>query len=224
VFRSVSTPAGAPQVRERLCRAIVPLTMIRWGRFAAAYALLGIASGSIAIVWGKGSPLHHPDPWLHLSALDGHSYSLAVGLAFSALIVVTTRALVPRISWARALHRQLRPIATGISFAGIGVLAVLSAVGEEVFFRGLLQPWVGLVPQALLFGFLHQVPGQSRWVWVSWATLVGLALGAMFALTGSLVGPLVAHAIINGLNLSYLKRHDPDPQPRSLGGLLSLRG
>jgi membrane protease YdiL (CAAX protease family) len=198
--------------------------MIRWGRFAAAYALLGIASGSIAIVWGKGSPLCHPDPWLHLSALDGHSYSLAVGLAFSALIVVTTRALVPRISWARALHRQLRPIATGISFTGIGVLAVLSAVGEELFFRGLLQLWVGLVPQALLFGFLHQVPGQSRWVWVSWATLVGLALGAMFALTGSLVGPLVAHAIINGLNLSYLKQHDPDPQPRSLGGLLSLRG
>jgi uncharacterized protein len=214
----------APQVRERPSRAIVPLTMIRWGRFAAAYALLGIASSSIALVWGKGSPLGHPDPWLHLTALDGHGYSLAVGLAFSALIVVTTRALVPRISWARALHRQLRPIATGISFTGIAVLAVLSAIGEELFFRGLLQPWIGLIPQALLFGFLHQVPGQSRWVWVTWATLVGLALGAMFALTGSLVGPLVAHAIINGLNLSYLKQHDPDPQPRSLGGLLSLRG
>ena len=198
--------------------------MIRWGRFAAAYALLGIASGSIAFVWGKGSPLVYPEPWLHLSALDGHSYSLAIGLAFSALIVAATRALVPRMSWARALHRQLRPIATGISFTGIAVLAVLSAVGEELFFRGLLQPWIGLFAQAVLFGVLHQVPGRSRWVWASWATLVGLALGAMFALTGSLTGPLAAHAIINGLNLSYLKRHDPDPQPRSLGGLLSLRG
>jgi len=198
--------------------------MIRWGRFAAAYALLGIASGSVALVWGKGSPLHHPDPWLHLTPLDGHGYSLAVGLAFSALVVVTTRAMVSRVSWARALHRQLRPIATGISFTGIGVLAILSALGEEVFFRGLLQPWIGLVPQALLFGLLHQVPGRSRWVWATWATLVGLALGAMFALTGSLVGPVVAHAIINGLNLSYLKRHDPDSQPKSLGGLLSLRG
>ena len=127
------------------------------------------------------------------------------------------------MSWARALHRQLRPIAASISLPGIAVLAVLSAVGEELFFRGLLQPWIGLVPQALLFGLAHQLPGVSRWVWVAWATLVGLALGAMFQLTGSLAGPLAAHALINGLNLAYLKRYDPEPQRRSLGGLLGLR-
>jgi hypothetical protein len=39
--------------------------------------------------------------------------------------------------------------------------------------------------------------------------LVGLALGAMYELTGSLLGPLAAHALVNGLNLSFLKRHDP---------------
>jgi membrane protease YdiL (CAAX protease family) len=136
----------------------------------------------------------------------------------------TTRGMVARLSWARALHMQLRPIAAGMSFFGIAVLAVLSAVGEELLFRGLLQPWIGLVPQALLFGIAHQIPGPSRWVWVGWATVVGLALGAIFQLTGSLTGPLAAHALVNGLNLAYLKQHDPDPQRRSMGGLLGQRG
>jgi membrane protease YdiL (CAAX protease family) len=210
-------------VHAAASRAIVWLVTTRWGRFAAAYALLGIVSASIAVVLGKGSPFVHPQPWLRLQPENGHIYSLAVGLAFGALIVMLTRVLVPRISWARALHRQLRPVAAGISLTGIAVLAVLSAVGEELFFRGLLQPWMGLVPQALLFGLAHQVPGPSRWVWICWATAVGLALGAIFELTGSLAGPLAAHALINGLNLAYLKRHDPDPQRRSLGGLLGLR-
>jgi membrane protease YdiL (CAAX protease family) len=87
-------------------------------------------------------------------------------------------------------------------------------------FRALLQPWLGLVPQAVIFGLVHQVPGKSRWVWVAWATVMGLALGAIFAGTGSLVGPLIAHAVINGFNLQYLKSHDPQPQRRTLGGLL----
>ena len=205
-------------------RAIVTAVTARWGRFAVAYALLGIASASIAVVWGKGSPLVYAEPWLPLGPTNRHVYSFAVGLTFGALVVVVTRLMVARVSWARALHQQLRPIAAGLSLTGVAVLAVLSAVGEELFFRGLLQPWIGLVPQALLFGLAHQLPGRSRWVWVGWATLVGLALGAMFQLTGSLAGPLAAHALINGLNLAYLKRHDPEPPRKSLGGLLGLRG
>jgi membrane protease YdiL (CAAX protease family) len=83
---------------------------------------------------------------------------------------------------------------------------------------------VGLVPQALLFGVAHaQLSGPSRWVWVAWASVVGLALGAMFELTGSLLGPMLAHGLINGLNLVYLKTHDTSPPRNSLGGLLSDR-
>jgi uncharacterized protein len=197
--------------------------MIRWGRFAAAYAFLGVISAGIAIVWRDGSPLVHPEPWLELPARTSHVYSIALGLAFSGAIVFSTRVLVTRAIWARKLHTELRPFARAMSGGGILVLAVLSSIGEELLFRGLLQPWLGLLPQALLFGIVHQLPGASRWVWVGWATAVGVALGAMFQLTGSLAGPLVAHAVINGLNLLFLKSHDPEPPRRSLGGLLSQR-
>jgi CAAX protease family protein len=205
-------------------RAIVPITMIRWGRFAAAYAFLGVSASVVALIWRQGSPLLCPSPWLVLSSTASHVYSFALGLAFAAVIVIATRWMVPRFAWARVLHGELRPIARGISTTGIVVVALLSAVGEELLFRGLLQPWIGLVPQALLFGIVHQIRGPSRWVWVAWASFVGLALGGIFALTGSLLGPLAAHALINGLNLDYLKRHDPEPPRRTLGGLLGQRG
>ncbi len=197
--------------------------MIRWGRFAAAYAFLGVIACVVAVVYSHGSPLLHPEPWLLLDGPASHVYSSLVGVAFGGLVVMSTRVCVGRFGWARRLHAELRPFASGISVTGIAVLALLSAAGEELLFRGLLQPWLGLVGQALLFGIVHQMPGPSRWVWVSWATLIGLCLGALFALTGSLIGAIAAHALINGLNLLYLKSHDPEPQRRSLGGLLGQR-
>lgn len=198
--------------------------MTRWGRFAAAYALLGALAAAIATWWRHGSPLSHPDPWLPYEPVASHAYSALLGITFGLGLAVSTRLVVPRFRWAGRLHAELRPLAAELSGTGIAVLAVLSSLGEELVFRGLLQPSIGLWAQGLLFGLLHQTRGRSRWVWVSWATLVGLLLGAMFQLTGSLIGPLLAHALVNFLNLLYLKSHDPTPQRRALGGLLGQRG
>jgi uncharacterized protein len=186
--------------------------MSRWGRFAGAYALMsGVA---LALIWAMGTPLLHPKPRFSLSgwSLDessAHWISLSGGILIAAIVVALSRVTVQRFEWARRLHLELRPFARGLDPTGIVVLALLSAAGEELLFRGLLQPWMGLVPQALIFGLVHQMPGPSRWIWVSWAMLVGLALGALFELTGSLLGPIAAHALVNGLNLSFLKRHAP---------------
>lgn len=197
--------------------------MLRWGHFAAAYAFLGVASTAVAAVWRTGSPFVHPTPILELGAPTSHLYSALLGAVVGAAIVMSTRISVARFEWARRLHRELRPVARVMSGTGIVVLALLSALGEELLFRGLLQPWIGIVPQAILFGLLHQVRGSSRWVWVAWAVVVGLVLGAIYSVTGSLAGPIVAHALVNGLNLAYLKSHDPEPQRRALGGLLGQR-
>ncbi|HVU05554.1 MAG TPA: type II CAAX endopeptidase family protein [Polyangiaceae bacterium] len=191
--------------------------MLRWG--AAAYAVLGILALVLADVLRGGSAFVHPDPWLSLEPAARHVYSVLWGLAFGGLVVVGTRSAVVRFAWARGLHSALRPFARTMSGGAMLVMAALSAFGEETLFRGLLEPWMGIVPQALLFGAVHQIPGPSRWVWVAWASAVGLALGCIFRLTGSLLGPLTAHALINALNLAFLKAYDPSPR-RALGGLL----
>lgn len=198
--------------------------MLRWGRFAAAYLAMGVAAFAVAVIWREGAALQYPDPWLELEPHVSHTYSVMVGAALGGLVVMLTRPMVARLGWARSLHIELRRlVAKDLSGTGIVVLAILSAFGEELLFRGLLHAWLGLVPQALIFGLVHQITGKSRWVWITWATLMGFLLGGVFELTGSLLGPIVAHAVINGFNLQYLKSHDPDPRPRPLGGLLGQR-
>ena len=101
------------------------------------------------------------------------------------------------------------------STAAIVGMAVASGVAEELFFRGTLLPWIGVVPSAIVFGLVHQVRGPARWLWVGWATVMGLLLGALYRATGDLVGPVLAHVLVNLFNLLYLRDggglNDRDP-------------
>lgn len=198
--------------------------MFRWGRASVAYAVIAVSALVVGLAFERPSLFSYHEPWLPLVGAESVIFSLVLGGAFAALVVLGTRVLVEHVGWAKNLHRDLRPMTAQLDALGILAIAALSALAEELVFRGLLQPWIGVVPQALLFGIAHaQLSGSSRWVWVAWATVVGLAFGAMYALSGSLLGPMLAHAVINGLNLAYLKAHDPMPPRNSLGGLLSDR-
>ncbi len=211
-----------PDFTARRAREKMPLAMReRWKRdgkaeaatqIAVAYGLLATIVTAIALAL-RGVPWVHPDPWLVAPLAVSLSLSATLGLAVAAFLIVMTRLTVPRFVWARRLHEELRPVARDFSAGQILLIAGLSSLGEELLFRGLLTPWIGVVPAAILFGLAHQMKGPSRWVWAAWATVVGLSLGAIFALTGSLVGPLLAHAVVNAVNLVYLRDHDPGAAP-----------
>jgi membrane protease YdiL (CAAX protease family) len=195
--------------------------MLKWQTVAVAYAMLGSLACALAVALRDGSPLTHPAPWLALDESVRVGSSLLLGVALAVLLVASTRIAVERWDWARKLHTDLRPVARHLTVGSVVIIAILSSVGEELFFRGFLVPLVGVIAQAVIFGAAHQVSGSSRWVWMAWASLVGVCFGAIFALTGSLLGPIVAHAIVNGYNLMYLRNHDPEPKERRLGGLLA---
>jgi len=178
---------------------------------ALAYAALAVLGGGLAYVFAGGRPFQHPRPWLDLPLLAAASLSVALGVALAFAVVLWTRFAVGRFVWAQRLHLELQPVARRFDASEIWMLALLSSVGEELFFRSFLVPTIGLGLSTLLFGVLHQVKGPSRWVWAIWAASVGLALGAIFVATGSVLGPIVAHALINGTNLGFLKTHDLEP-------------
>jgi membrane protease YdiL (CAAX protease family) len=180
-------------------------------RAGTGYAVLAAMATALAVALRDGVPWVYPEPWLRLDGATSLALSALLGLLLALVAIASTRLTVPRFEWARRLHGELRPIAVDLSLAQILVLAGLSSLGEELLFRGLFMPWLGLWITSLLFGLLHQVRGPARWVWAGWATAMGLALGSIFALTGSLVGPLLAHAIVNAVNLAYLRDHPSDP-------------
>jgi membrane protease YdiL (CAAX protease family) len=179
------------------------------GRVAVGYSLLACLAAALALALRDGVPWIHPRPWLAFDAPIGALASAACGVASALLVISLTRVCVARFPWAQRLHLDLRPLAHGLLPWQIMVIAGCSSLGEELLFRGLLQPWIGLLPSSVVFGVLHQVPGEARWVWVTWATAVGLMFGAIFEATGSLVGPIVAHALVNAVNLTFLRDHDP---------------
>lgn len=185
-------------------------------RALIGYGAMAALAVTIVLVLRDGPAWEHPAPWLPLKKPAGVAASAAMGFLLSLIAIGATRIVVSRFSWGRRLHKDLRPTARDLTTFQIFLLAGLSSLGEELLFRGLLTPAIGVGMSAALFGLAHQISGPSRWVWVGWAIVIGVGLGAVFAATGSLLGPLLAHAITNTVNLAYLRDHDPQddaPEP-----------
>jgi hypothetical protein len=149
--------------------------------------------------------------------IEGRSTSLflalspLIGLAVALAVVFLSRFAVHRFEWARRLHTDFRSLLGPLSGREILILAVASAVGEELLFRGALQPMIGIWPQAVVFALLHIGPGTRFLPWTLSAFAVGLVFGWLFHATGDLGGPIVAHFAINFMNLHFIARFDAPP-------------
>lgn len=146
-----------------------------------------------------------------LSHEDSHALGLglAIALALTAATLLATRLLVRGTRWARSLHTSLRSSLLGASNLRLLALASASALAEELFFRAALVPAFGMYASALLFGILHASPRGTYVAWMIWATLMGVAFGALFLTSGSLLPPLLAHALINFGNMHFVCKYDP---------------
>jgi hypothetical protein len=131
---------------------------------------------------------------------------MGLGWFVAGMVVGMTPWLARRAEWAHALHRELKEIIDPLSDVEVTVLAVASGFGEEIFFRGAMQPVLGLLVTSLIFGAFHLGPRKTFPAWALWAFAVGLALGSIFELTGTLWGSILAHVWINQRNMMFLKR------------------
>ena len=133
--------------------------------------------------------------------------SLGLGLLLGLAVVATTRLLVTHTHWARELQHELRAIVGDLSAGEILWLALLSGLAEELFFRGAMQPVLGLWLTSLIFGAVHTGPKRVFLAWSVWAFVMGVLLGAIFELTGVLWGAVFAHAWINQRNMRFIQRY-----------------
>jgi uncharacterized protein len=172
------------------------------------------AMGLIALVVaaGRGDPdlyrfAHAP----HWPLLAGPLAGVAVGLG----VVGLTRLATRRFEWARALHGSFHDLLGPLTGREIVILALASSVGEELLFRGALLPWLGPYWQALVFALLHVGPGKRFVPWTVSAFVLGVAFAWLASWTTNLGAPIVAHFLINFLNLRHIVGRD-DPAPAVL--------
>jgi membrane protease YdiL (CAAX protease family) len=175
--------------------------MSRSGLIVLVYGALG----GIAIGWSalRGHPDLYRSPASTLPRLVASPF---VGLSVGLAAVFLSRLAVHRLEWARVLHREFHAVVHELTSREIFLLAAASSLGEELFFRGLLLPMVGLLPSTAAFAALH-VRANARFLpWTAMSFIMGLIMGLMYLQLGDLGGPIVAHFTINLLNLNYIAK------------------
>ncbi len=145
--------------------------------------------------------------------------SIAGGLAVGGVMVALSRLSTAKFTWAANLADEFRSILGGVERRGVLPIALFSALAEETLFRGLLQPSLGLWLTAAIFGVLHIGPTPRFVPWTVMAFGAGLLFGGLYAWSGNLVAPILAHFFVNYLNLRYLV-----PDTRRALQMAQLRG
>jgi len=160
---------------------------------------------ALALVWAglAGRSLVYADP---AAAARGIAplRDLAAGIATGLAVIGLSAELTRRTAWGEALARALAAVLGRLRLSECIALALLSGVAEEAFFRGALQPQVGLLAASALFALAHLAPRRELWPWTLCSFAAGLALGGLFAWTGNLLAPVAAHALVNAVNLRVL--------------------
>ena len=126
------------------------------------------------------------------------------GIGLGALLTASSQAASRWTLWGRRLSRLLSRLVGALHPADALLLAGLSSLAEELVFRGLVLPYLGLLGSSALFGLAHVVPRRGLWPWVLWAFGAGLCLGWLALETGGLLAPILAHFTVNAVGLLLL--------------------
>ena len=120
------------------------------------------------------------------------------------------------LAWCRRIRQmmeyEIAPLFRGISVSGAFMVAAVSGISEEVFFRGVLQEQFGLIVASLIFGIAHVWRKNAIWYGL-YAALVGGILGGVYASTHNLWAPIVAHMLNNFIAILYYRRLPSFEQP-----------
>jgi membrane protease YdiL (CAAX protease family) len=126
-------------------------------------------------------------------------------LFFFRWLVRSAASSLPLIrSLRHVIDTLLKPFFSPMPVHEMLLLSIAAGLGEEIFFRGVLQPAIGLLLSSLLFGLLHAI----NLGYALYATLMGLYLGVLYYASGGLVLPIVTHALYDFGALVSLRYFD----------------
>lgn len=137
---------------------------------------------------------------------QGRDLLLGVGLG---LFITALSGLAYRFSppYRKSADYYLEIVLKPLAMPDLIWLGLLPGLSEELLFRGVMLPALGLdhvavIVSSLCFGILH-LSGSEQWPYVIWATIIGIILGYSALLSGNLLVPIVAHMLTNLIS-SYL--------------------
>ena len=182
----------------------MPSLTTRFYRAAWAFYLL-LALGGLVGLAALGRRI---EPRL---LVDPATWWLDVGLGLGAGVALLLLWLVVRrlFGAARRLEETLDRLLGPVRREELVALAVISAVAEEVAFRGALQGAIGWQWAAVVFALLHVGPGAPFRLWTAYALAGGLVFGWLAEERGALLAPILGHLVVNLVQLRRLGGRRP---------------
>ncbi len=158
--------------------------------------------------------------WLYITYLTDHTIfealsrgfplkeQLAVGAAIGVLVGVAFSVAVFMIPWFEALREKAREIVNAVRprWYDLVVLSLAAGWGEEILFRGALQPVVGIWIASLLFAAAHGMlnfRSKGQIAYTVFLFLAGFGLGLVYEWAG-LVASMTLHAVYDFAGLTTL--------------------
>jgi membrane protease YdiL (CAAX protease family) len=167
----------------------------------------GLGVLACALAWLLGVSLGEQIAWRWSAVLWGAAGALPM---LAAAIWGMRAPWGPLVRLRALVEDAVAPLFRDCSLLDLAVISATAGVGEELFFRGLVQAWFtpalghawALVLASLVFGLFHPI---SR-TYVVLAMAMGAWLGWLWLASGNLLTAIVCHAVYDYLALIYLTR------------------
>lgn len=158
--------------------------------------LIGVAS---ALGWWL-----EIDPLLHFAwDRNGLITGLASAVPMFGLFVVAYRfPLGPFRRIKQFLLEALGPSLVACRWYDLLLVAMIAGIGEELLFRGVLHPKLGIWGSNVVFGLVHFITP----VYAVTAGLIGVYLGWLFDFSENLLAPILAHGLYDFLAFLVVAR------------------
>ena len=167
----------------------------------------GLGFVGLAFAWWREVPV--------FSQLELNSAAVLRGV-LACLPMLLLLGVAAHVPWAplvqlkRQVESLVREMFADSHWLELAFISLAAGVGEEILFRGALQPWLAslmnpvfaLCAVSLLFGLVHALSVT----YLVAATLIGFYLGWLAMEYEDLVASIVAHALYDFLALLYIRK------------------
>lgn len=174
-------------------------------RWLGLFTLLGMGGlGLLIIHWSDGASF--PDM---LRGTVPVWKQVLIGTGFGTLSAFLAWGII-RLPFMKPVERKYRVLigSIGIGWSDVIFLSLCAGIGEEVLFRGGIQPHLGVWPTAILFVALHGYLNPKDWRITLYGVFMTVAIGIMgilFDRYGAWTA-FTAHSIIDIVLLKALTR------------------
>ena len=120
-------------------------------------------------------------------------WQLLLASLMALIVIAICWRATQRFAMMRRIALEFRGFLYPLGLHDIFIISLFSAVGEEFFFRGIVQGELGLVAASLLFGLMHVGPKRHYLLWTAFAIVIGFLLGSLYIYTDNILAPTLTH-------------------------------